>query len=76
MSPPLAVSPPPAARKPTSARRIAAAQGLRACLGQLMNEALEQGFRLSALHIRVAILELEDVLAQAGRLEQARDRAP
>lgn len=53
------------ARSPSrvpSRRRLASARGLRACLAQLMDEALGHGFHLTALHIRVAMLELEEVL--------------
>ncbi len=63
-------------RKMSAPRRRASAQALRACLAQLMQEALDHDFRLSALHIRVAMLELEDVLAQAGRGAGGQDRLP
>jgi hypothetical protein len=42
--------------------RIEQAQALKACLVQLAGEASENGFVFCTLHLRVAILELDDLL--------------
>lgn len=46
--------------------RVVSARAIRSCLTQLMQEALENDLRLCALHLRIAILELDDVINQAG----------
>jgi hypothetical protein len=45
-----------------AATRQATAESIKACLAQLAQEALEHGFRLCALHLNVAILELDDII--------------
>lgn len=50
------------AKKRSMINRTTSARALKACLSQLMDEALNHDFRYCALHMRVAILELEDFL--------------
>lgn len=44
-----------------------AAQGLRACLAQMLDEATNHGFKFCAVHLRVAILELDDEILSQER---------
>lgn len=43
------------------------AQGLRACLAQMHDEATVHGFKFCAVHLKVAILELEEVILSQTR---------
>lgn len=42
------------------------ARGLRHCLNQLMDDTLNHDLKVVALHLRIAIVELDDVLMEAG----------
>jgi hypothetical protein len=49
----------------THAARLESAAGLKLCLTQLREEALSHGFTHTALHLRIAIMELDDTLVLA-----------
>ena len=46
----------------------APAEGIRLALAMLMEEAIDHGYRFCALHIRVAIAELDEVIGDAAAI--------
>jgi hypothetical protein len=48
-----------------AASRLESAAGLKLCLTQLREEAMSHGFMHTALHLRIAMMELDDMLVVA-----------
>jgi hypothetical protein len=57
---------------PHSAEKLRVAKSLRQCLAQLMSEALSHDMHIPALHMRIAILELDDVILAEDRPRSAK----
>lgn len=58
-----------------SSGRTEQAQALRACLVQLASEASEHNFHFCTLHLRVAILELDDLIETDQLRQRLLDKA-
>ncbi|RME62209.1 MAG: hypothetical protein D6782_12685 [Alphaproteobacteria bacterium] len=54
--------------------KITFARSLRHCLHQLMDDALSHDLKIPALHLRIAILELDELLDMQASQDSAKSK--